>query len=178
MKKQCNLFKLLFLFLAMFSFLNVHAQEMTVTGVVTDATDGMPLPGVTVAVKGTTNGTITTPDGRYTLNVESGNSLVFSFIGYKAFEVIIADQNQIDVALDSDMIGMDEVVVIGYGSVKKDDATGAVVAISAKDFNQGAITSAQDLIVGKSSGVVITSNGGALGDGSTIRISGESYMST
>ncbi len=177
MKKQCNLFKLLFIFLALFSFLNVHAQEMAVTGIVTDANDGMPLPGVTVAVKGTTTGTITTPDGVYTLNVQKGQTLVYSFIGYKAFEALVEDQTQINVALESDMIGMDEVVVIGYGTVKKDDATGSVVAISSKDFNQGAITSPQDLIVGKSSGVVITSNGGAPGAGSTIRIRGGSSLS-
>ncbi|MCU4177499.1 SusC/RagA family TonB-linked outer membrane protein [Carboxylicivirga sp. N1Y90] len=176
MKKQCNLFKLLFLFLAMFSFLNVHAQEMAVTGVVTDATDGMPLPGVTVAVKGTTNGTITTPDGRYTLNLESGETLVFSFIGYKSQE-ILATSSSINIALEEDVIGMEEVVVIGYGTVKKEDATGSLIAVKADDFNQGAIASPQDLIVGKTSGVQITSSGGAPGAGSTIRIRGGASLS-
>ncbi|MCU4165797.1 SusC/RagA family TonB-linked outer membrane protein [Carboxylicivirga caseinilyticus] len=176
MKKQSNLFKLLFLFLALFSFLNINAQEMTVTGVVTDASDGMPLPGVTVAVKGTTTGTITTPDGAYTLKVSKGQTLVFSFIGYKNVETIIESQSQINIALEEDVIGMDEVVVIGYGTVKKDDATGSVVAISSKDFNKGNITSPQDLLVGKASGVSITSSGGAPGSGSTIRIRGGSSL--
>ena len=175
MKRQSNLFKLLFIVVALFSFSALYAQQMTVSGTVTDAADGMPLPGVTVAVKGTTQGTITTPDGQYTLNVDNGQTLVFSFIGYKPQEVV-ATNTTINVALEEDVIGMDEVVVIGYGTVKKEDATGSVVAISSKDFNKGAITSPQDLLVGKSSGVVITSSGGAPGSGSTIRIRGGSSL--
>ncbi|MCT4643900.1 MAG: SusC/RagA family TonB-linked outer membrane protein, partial [Carboxylicivirga sp.] len=175
MKRQSNLFKLLFIVVALFSFSTMYAQQITVSGTVTDAADGMPLPGVTVAVKGTTQGTITTPDGRYSLNIETGQTLVYSFIGYKAQEVVATSSN-INIALEEDVIGMDEVVVIGYGTVKKDDATGSVVAISSKDFNQGNITSAQDLIVGKSSGVVITPGGGAPGSGATIRIRGGSSL--
>lgn len=176
MKKQSNFFKLLFLFLALFTFLNINAQEMTVTGIVTDASDGTPLPGVTVAVKGTTNGTITTPDGRYTLQVESGQTLVFSFIGYKSIE-LEATTSTINALLEEDVIGMEEVVVIGYGSVKKEDATGSIIAVKAEDFNQGAIASPQDLIVGKTSGVQITSSGGQPGAGSTIRIRGGASLS-
>jgi len=176
MKRQSNLIKLLFLFVAMFSFITVHAQELTVTGVVTDAADGMPLPGVTVAVKGTTNGTITTPDGNFTLRVESGQTLVFSFIGYKSQEVI-ATTSTVNIALEEDVIGMEEVVVIGYGTVKKEDATGSIIAVSADDFNQGAIASPQDLIVGKTSGVQITSAGGAPGGETTIRIRGGASLS-
>nr|WP_321408807.1 SusC/RagA family TonB-linked outer membrane protein [uncultured Carboxylicivirga sp.] len=177
MKKQSNLFKLLFLFLALFSFLNMNAQEMTVTGVVTDASDGMPLPGVTVAVKGTTTGTITTPDGAYTLKVSKGQTLVFSFIGYKNVETIIESQSQINIALEADVIGMEEVVVIGYGTSKKKDLTGSIQTVSADDFNQGVISSPQQLINGKVAGVQITDGGGAPGDGATIRIRGGSSLS-
>jgi len=176
MKRQSNLFRLLFLLLAMFCITSIQAQEVAVTGTVTDAEDGMPLPGVTVAVKGTTTGTITTPDGVYTLNVDKGQTLVFSFIGYKPFEAIVGDQSQINVALEADVIGMDEVVVIGYGTVKKEDATGSVAVIGADDFNQGAITSPQELIVGKTPGVVVTTNSGAPGTGATIRIRGGSSL--
>ncbi len=177
MKRQSNLFRLLFLFLALLCISTIQAQEVSVTGTVTDAEDGMPLPGVTVAVKGTTTGTITTPEGVYSLNVDKGQTLVFSFIGYKAYEAVVGDQNQINVALEADVIGMEEVVVIGYGSVKKEDATGSLIAVGADDFNQGAIASPQDLIVGKTSGVQITSSGGAPGAGSTIRIRGGASLS-
>jgi len=175
MKRQSNLFKLLFIVVALFSFSAINAQQMTVSGTVTDATDGMPLPGVTVAVKGTTIGTITTPDGQYTLNVDNGQTLVYSFIGYKSQEVV-ASNTSVNIALEEDVIGMEEVVVIGYGTVKKEDATGSISSISAKDFNPGAIASPQDLMVGKSAGIQITSTGGAPGAGSTIRIRGGSSL--
>ncbi len=176
MKRQSNLLKLLFIIVALFSFSAMYAQQMTVSGTVTDAADGMPLPGVTVAVKGTTLGTITTPDGQYSLNVENGQTLVFSFIGYKSQEIIVANTS-INVGLEEDVIGMEEVVVIGYGTVKKEDATGSVTAISTKDFNKGAITSPQELLVGKTPGVQITTAGGEPGAGATIRIRGGSSLS-
>ncbi len=176
MKKQSNLFKLLFLLVAMFGFITVQAQEITITGMVSDATDGMPLPGVTVTVKGTTNGTITTPDGKYTINVGSGQTLVYSFIGYKTQEVI-ATTSPVNISLEEDVIGMEEVVVIGYGTSKKKDLTGSVATVSAKDFNQGAINSPQQLMNGKVAGVQITDGGGAPGAKSTIRIRGGSSLS-
>ncbi len=160
---------------AFFSFSAIYAQQMTVSGTVTDATDGMPLPGVTVAVKGTTMGTITTPDGKYTLNVENGQTLVFSFIGYKPREVIVSTST-LDISLEEDIIGMEEVVVIGYGTSKKKDLTGSIQTVSADDFNQGAIASPQQLINGKVAGVQITDGGGAPGEKSTIRIRGGSSL--
>ncbi len=153
------------------------AQEMTITGVVSDASTGDVLPGVTVAIKNTTTGTITTPDGNYTLSVNSGDALIFSFIGYTTEEVAITNQKTLNVALQPDVIGMDEVVVIGYGTVKKEDATGSVVAVKSEDFNQGAIASPQDLLVGKTSGVQITSSGGEPGAETTIRIRGGASLS-
>ncbi|WP_430812094.1 MULTISPECIES: SusC/RagA family TonB-linked outer membrane protein [unclassified Carboxylicivirga] len=175
MKRQSSFFKLLFMLVALFSFNALYAQEMTVSGTVTDAADGMPLPGVTVAVKGTTTGTVTMPDGKFTLTLENGQTLVFSFIGYKSQE-LVATSSTINIALEEDVIGMEEVVVIGYGSVKKEDATGSISAISTKDFNPGAIASPQDLMVGKAAGIQITSTGGAPGAGSTIRIRGGSSL--
>ncbi|MBS2212863.1 TonB-dependent receptor [Carboxylicivirga mesophila] len=175
MKRQSNLFKLLLIVVALFSFSALYAQQMTVSGTVTDAADGMPLPGVTVAVKGTTTGTITTPDGNYTLSVENGQTLVFSFIGYKSQE-IVATNTTINVALEEDIIGMEEVVVIGYGTTKKKDLTGSIQTVNADDFNQGAIASPQQLINGKVAGVQITDGGGAPGEGATIRIRGGSSL--
>ncbi|MCW3785624.1 SusC/RagA family TonB-linked outer membrane protein [Plebeiibacterium sediminum] len=156
---------------------SLSAQEMTITGVVTDASTGDVLPGVTVAIKNTTSGTITTPDGNYTLTAKSGDALIFSFIGYTTQEIVITAQEKLDVALQPDVIGMDEVVVVGYGQVRKEDATGSVFTVKSDDFNQGSTTSPQDLIVGKIAGVQIVSDGGAPGSASTIRIRGGSSMS-
>lgn len=151
------------------------AQLVNVTGTVVDATDGSPLPGVTVLQKGTSNGTTTNMDGQYSLSVDMGQTLVFSFVGYASSEVLI-ENALINVQLSEQSELLSEFVVIGYGIQKKDDATGSVTAISSDDFNKGAITSAQDLLVGKAAGVVITSSGGAPGSGSTIRIRGGSSL--
>jgi TonB-dependent starch-binding outer membrane protein SusC len=170
-----NLKVLLFL-LAILAGTTGYAQLKTVTGKVSDASSGELLPGVTIVAQGTTNGTITNFDGEYSLSIESGQVLVFSYIGYTSQELTVGSTDVLDVMLVQSMENLDEVVVIGYGSVKKDDATGAVTAISSDDFNKGAITSAQDLLVGKGAGVVITSAGGAPGSGSTIRIRGGSSL--
>ncbi len=151
------------------------AQLVNVTGTVVDATDGSPLPGVTVLQKSTANGTTTDMDGKYSLNVDMGQTLVFSFVGYAAQEIVV-DNALINVKLAEQSELLSEYVVIGYGIQKKSDATGAVTAISSDDFNKGAITSTQDLLVGKAAGVVITSAGGAPGSGSTIRIRGGSSL--
>jgi iron complex outermembrane receptor protein len=156
------------------SFTITQAQERLVTGTVTDANDGMGIPGVSVVVKGTTVGTSTNIDGKFTVSADATSTLIFSFIGYKTQEILVGSQTQVNVVLSVDTESLSEVVVIGYGTVKKEDKTGSVTSVSAKDFNKGNITSAQDLLVGKSSGVVITSAGGAPGAGSTIRIRGGS----
>jgi TonB-dependent starch-binding outer membrane protein SusC len=154
----------------------VFAQQKTITGKVTDARSGDPMPGVTIIIPGTTTGTITNFDGEYSLAINTGQSLTFSFIGYETQQIVVGAQNVYNVRLSLSMEALDEVVIIGYGQVKKGDATGSVTAISSKDFNKGAITSAQDLLVGKSAGVVITTSGGAPGSGSTIRIRGGSSL--
>lgn len=170
-----NLKVVLFL-VALLSFNLSYAQVKTVTGKVNDAENGEPLPGVTIVVKGTTQGTITNFDGEYTAKVEEGQTLTFSFIGYTTQEIVIGSNNSLNVELAMSTENLDEVVVIGYGQVKKEDATGSVTAVRAEDFNKGNITSPQDLLVGKASGVVITSAGGAPGAGSTIRIRGGSSL--
>ncbi|MDX9904633.1 MAG: SusC/RagA family TonB-linked outer membrane protein, partial [Bacteroidales bacterium] len=154
----------------------VLGQQVRVSGTVTDAADRMTLPGVNVVVKGTLTGTITDVNGAYSLMASPGDVLVFTFIGYLPQEVPVGDLTVIDVVLRTDVQALDEVVVIGYGTVKKSDATGSVAAVSSKDFNKGAITSPQDLLVGKSAGVVITTAGGAPGSGATIRVRGGSSL--
>lgn len=177
MKKQFSFYKILFLFLGLGFSISASAQEMTVTGTVTDAATGDPLPGVTVVIKGTQQGAISQPNGSYTVQATEDATLVYSFIGYTTQEVEVAGQNQIDVAMESATMGLDEVVVIGYGQVRKEDATGSVTAVQADEMNRGAPVSPEDLLSGKTSGVRITSSGGAPGSGSTIRIRGGSSLS-
>jgi len=176
MKKHSTLLKVLFLFLSLTFAYQGFAQGVRITGKVTDANDGKTMPGVTIAVKNTTTGTITDIDGNFTLNVNKGAALVFSFIGYNTQEVVIADQVTLKIVMVPSVTTLEEAVVIGYGTVKKSDATGSVAVVSSKDFNRGSITSPQELLVGKSTGVVITSSGGAPGAGATIRIRGGSSL--
>ena len=153
------------------------AQQTVLTGKVSDSSSGELLPGVSIVVKGTTNGTITNIDGVFNLNAKKGDIIQFSFVGYKAQEFVVQDQKILNVSLVEDKAELQEVVVIGYGTVKKSDATGSVSTVSSKDFNKGAITSPQDLLMGKSAGVAITSDGGAPGSNATIRIRGGSSLS-
>ena len=153
------------------------AQQTVLTGKVTDSSSGESLPGVSIVVKGTTNGTMSNEDGIFTLSVNMGDIIQFSYVGYKLQEIAAQGQNTLAVSLIVDTEQLEEVVVIGYGQVKKSDATGSVVAVNSKDFNKGAITSPQELLMGKSAGVVITTAGGAPGSGATIRIRGGSSLS-
>ncbi len=169
--------RLLLLVLAFTTINLLYAQEKrTITGQVSDAGDGTTIPGVTVMVKGTSTFTITDLDGNYTIQATDTDVLIFRYIGYAEIEQTVGSNSVINIALKASDIGLEEVVVIGYGTVKKGDATGSVSAINSEDFNKGAISSAQDLLTGKSAGVVITSAGGAPGSGSTIRIRGGSSL--
>lgn len=147
-----------------------------VTGKVTDSKDGTPVQGVTVAVKGTQVGTQTGADGSYRLTAPAGATLVFSSVGFTTQEVA-AGSNSVDIQFESIGQQLNEVVVVGYGTARKKDLTGSMTAISSKDFLKGAITTPEQLILGKVAGVNITSNGGAPGSGSTIRIRGGSSLS-
>lgn len=152
------------------------AQEATITGSVQDKANGETLPGVTVLLKGTTTGTVTSITGDFNLKAKVGDVLVISCIGYASQEIAVASAAPLKISLSAEAIGLNDVVVIGYGQVKKSDATGALTTVSSKDFNKGSITSPQDLLVGKSAGVVITSSGGAPGAGSQIRVRGGSSL--
>jgi TonB-dependent starch-binding outer membrane protein SusC len=155
----------------MFGALTSFAQQ-TVTGKVTAADDGSGIPGVNILEKGTTNGTVSDSDGNYTINVGANATLVFSFVGYTTQEVSVAGQSALNVSLQSDVTALSEVVVIGYGAVKINDATGAVAAVSSSDFNGGIISSPEQLIQGKTAGVQITSTSGVPGAGVNLRIRG------
>jgi iron complex outermembrane receptor protein len=175
MKKQI-LTTLYLLFLGIFLSGAIQAQAIKISGKVTDASDGSPLIGVTIQEKGTTNGIISDGSGNFSLSVAPASSLIVSYMGYITQEIPVDGKTVINVSLVLNTTKLGEVVVIGYGTVKKNDATGSIVAVSSKDFNKGAITSPQDLLVGKSPGVVITNSGGAPGAGATIRVRGGSSL--
>jgi TonB-linked SusC/RagA family outer membrane protein len=154
---------------AILSFGLAKAQE--VSGSVTDANG--PLPGASVVVKGTTNGTQTDFDGNYSLdNVDGDATLVVSYIGYSTQEVALNGRTTVNVVLAEDAQALDEVVIIGYGTTTVKDATGAVSAIKSEDFNGGIIASPEQLIQGKTAGVQITQSSGEPGAGVNIRIRG------
>ncbi|MCM5661917.1 SusC/RagA family TonB-linked outer membrane protein [Galbibacter mesophilus] len=155
--------------------LGIFAQQQ-VSGVVTDASTNTPIPGVNVVIKGTTSGTTTDFDGNYTINAEDGTVLQFSYIGFSPIEKTVNGAS-LNVTLSEDTQQLDEVVVIGYGTVKKKDATGAVDQVTSKDFNKGPIVSAGQLITGKVAGVNVTSGGGAPGEGQNITIRGQGSLS-
>jgi len=154
----------------------LFGQTITISGTVTDAMERITLPGVNVLVKGTTMGTTTNADGEYSIQVSPDAVLVFSFIGYIEQEIPVNNRNTINVDLEVDVMQIAEVVTIGYGTARKEDATGSVTAIDSDDFNRGSIASPQELVVGKIAGVQITDGGGAPGEGATIRIRGGSSL--
>ena len=156
--------------------LSILAQS-TFTGTVLDQVSNQPIPGVNVVVEGTQNGTSTDFDGKFSLNVKKGDNIVFSYIGYKNYTLVYAAQKDIAIRLQEDASQLDEVVVIGYGSVKKKDATGSLTTISTEDFNRGPLVSADQLIQGKVSGLQIINGGGAPGEGAQIRIRSGSSLS-
>lgn len=175
--KQVNLRiyqKVLPLLLGLFLSLGAFAQEITVKGHVKDV-QGEPIIGANVVVKGTTTGTITDFDGNFQLQAPQGAIISISFIGYKPIEVKAA--NSIVATLQDDAQLLDNVVVIGYGTVKKNDLTGSVSTVSADKLTKGMATSASDLLVGKVAGVSVVTDGGTPGSGATIRIRGGSSMS-
>lgn len=151
----------------------VEAQE--VSGTVTDANG--PLPGASIVVKGTTNGTQTDFDGNYTLNnVDSNATLVVSYIGYSTQEIAVNGRSTINVVLEEDAQALDEVVIIGYGTTTVKDATGSVTAVSAEDFNGGVIASPEQLIQGKTAGVNIQQTSGEPGAGISVNIRGSNSV--
>ena len=152
------------------------AQTITVTGTVTDAT-GEPLIGASVIAKGTSVGAATDFDGNYSLSVDPKATLIVSYVGYDTQEISVDGRTNINVVLKENSVMLNEVVAIGYGSVKKSDATGAVSAIKPSEVQAGLATSAQDLLVGRSPGVVVTTNGGQPEGGASIQIRGGASLS-
>ncbi len=168
----------IFLFFAIFVGINsfIFAQQNSISGTVTDES-GEPLPGATVLIKGTTNGTVSNINGIYTLtNIPENTTLVFSFVGMLTQEVIVGSQTTINVKMAADAIGLDEVVAIGYGVTKKSDLTGSVTTVKAKDLENVKMQSIDQGLVGRAAGVQVISSSGVPGSAPAVRIRGTTSL--
>ena len=156
------------------SFSWVIAQR-TISGTVTDS-DGAPLIGVNILEQATGNGTITDLDGKYTITVGDNASLAFSYTGYQPQTLSVGDRSILDISLSVGAL-LDEIVVIGYGTLKKSDLTGSLASVSAKDFEQQPLTRLDQALQGRAAGVAVTQTSGAPGAGFKIRIRGSNSIS-
>lgn len=165
-----NLKQQLFIGLFLCFSIATFGQKLKIAGSVTDSATGISIPGVSVTVKGSNLGTTTDFDGKYNIQANQNDVLVFSFMGYQKVETIVKSAT-INIKLVEDTQKLDEVVVIGYGSTKIKDATGSVTSVTTKDFNKGNIVTPENLLAGRVAGLSIIT-GGQPGSGSTIRIRG------
>ncbi|HLW50072.1 MAG TPA: SusC/RagA family TonB-linked outer membrane protein, partial [Sphingobacteriaceae bacterium] len=166
------------IFLVCLMHFHIHAQTISkqVRGTVISSDDNLGMPGVNVLERGTTNGTVTDLNGSFSLTVGENAILIISFIGYQSQELTIGNQDVLNVTLSPNMSQLEEVVVVGYGAVRKSDLTGAVSSISAKDFNQGANSTVEQLIQGRVAGARVIANSGDPGAGLSISIRGASSI--
>ena len=150
------------------------AQTVTVSGVVTSADDGLPLPGVSVVIQGTTQGTSTDLDGNYSIDVQNGQTLLFTSIGFKdqLFPISANSPRTIDVAMETDAVMLEEVVAIGYGVMKKSDLTGSVSSVKSEELQRTPAAGLDQALQGLAAGVTVTSNSGQPGAASQVRIRG------
>ena len=170
MKKNLLLF---FGIIFCLSSVNLFAQERTVTGTVTDGATNDALPGVNIVIVGTSTGVISDAEGTYSVTVPAGEaSLMFSFIGYAVQSIPVGNQTVIDVQLQLSTVGLDELVVIGYGTQRRGSITGAIASVSSDDIQERPVTDAGSALQGRAAGVVALSAGNQPGEGVTIRIRG------
>ncbi|WP_055448164.1 SusC/RagA family TonB-linked outer membrane protein [Lacinutrix mariniflava] len=167
------------LFAVLFMCISAFAQEnLTITGQVVSSIDNMPLPGVNVVVDGTSNGTSTDFDGNFSITAKKGDVIKFSFIGFLTKPVTVANATNLTVSLEEDANKLDEVVVVGYGSRKKSDITGAVSSVTADELNAFPVLDAAQALQGRAAGVVVQSNnGGEPGAPINIKIRGNTSIS-
>ncbi|HIC31892.1 MAG TPA: SusC/RagA family TonB-linked outer membrane protein, partial [Flavobacteriaceae bacterium] len=151
--------------------ISLYAQDRTITGTVTSSEDGLPIPSANIVIKGTSKGTSTDFDGNYTINANQGDVLEFSYIGFKTVDVTVANQNNINIALETQVSDLDEVVIIGYGSQKKSDLTGAITTVKSEEIEKTPNSNVMQSLQGKVAGVQITSSGSP-GNSPNVRIRG------
>ena len=151
----------------------VTAQEKEITGTVTDAETEEPLPGVNIVVQGTTTGTTSSIDGTYALTVPGPDAvLVYSFVGYEAVEEAVGDREVIDVAMGEDAVLLEDIVVVGYGTQRRESVTGSVSTVDVEDANVGLVTSPTQMLQGRVAGLQVTQTNGEPGAGFNVRIRG------
>lgn len=166
--------KYIYVIISMFMSVTLFSQDVTIRGIVKDSLDGSVLIGVNIVQSGTQNGTTTDIDGKYILTVPKGSNVLFTYIGYVNKNIVVNETKELNILLQSKNAQLDELIVIGYGTQKKTDKTGAVAQISAKDLNGGMITDPVQAMQGKAAGVTVTKKGGDPNSGFTIRIRGAS----
>ncbi len=164
--------KLVLMALALVLSYNVQAQVVSLSGKVTDQSTGEALPGVTIVVKGTTLGTISDLDGNYSILVEKGAIVVFSYVGYLPQEVQIENQTTLNIFLKSDIEQLEEVMVVGYGIQKKREITGSIAKIESRDISTKLTSSFESVMAGQAAGVSVTTGSGMAGAGSVVRVRG------
>ena len=168
-QRLCILLLLLFCVLTSFD----GFAQMNITGQIISKDDNQPLPGATVLLKGTTKGTLTGIDGKFSLSVNSEKDvLVFSMIGYASQEITVGTQLVINVSLETQVTGLEEVVVIGYGVVKKSDLTGSVSGVKTKELTAIPTTNALEALQGKVAGLDLTKNSGQPGASLNLTVRG------
>lgn len=172
--KKCRLRSFLLSFALFMCAGAMQAQKVNISGTVTG--DGMPLPGVTIMVKGTQQGTVTDFDGNFVIGVKKDKVLVFSYIGYLTKEVVVANDSFLNISLEEDVSTLDEVVVVGYGSQKKKEVTGAVGHVKAEVLEKTTTSDIGSALQGQIAGVNVTSSSGAPGEASNILIRGFSSL--
>ena len=172
MKKQGLLILCFFSLLAFSIGFSANAQQARITGKVTDASTGEGIPGASVLVKGTTRGMVTDLDGNYSIEASSTDVLVFSFIGYNTVEETVGTRTTINLTLSESIQGLNEVVVVGYGTQEKKEITSAVASIKSEDFNRGTVNDPTQLLQGKVAGLNISRPGGNPNGGFNIRLRG------
>ncbi len=146
--------------------------QSTVRGTVTDAKNGLPIPGVNIIIKGTTIGNTSDFDGNYTIDiVNKEDIIVYSYIGYKLKEIVYSGQSTLDITLDEDAAELEQIILIGYGNARKKDLTGSIATVSSKDFNTGNNVTPENLFTGRVAGVSVNT-GGSPAANSEIRIRG------
>jgi TonB-linked SusC/RagA family outer membrane protein len=155
----------------MLGAVSAFAQNVQIRGTVSDET-GAPLPGATILIKGTTTGTTTDIDGQYSISSPSNGVLVFSFIGYNPIEREVGNQSEINISLQPDLSDLDEVIVVGYGTAKKSQLTGAISSVGSKEIQELPITDARQALQGRAAGVDVTQPGSKPGSAPQVRIRG------
>jgi len=173
-----EIFKSFFCFLFFFLFFisSLFSQQI-IKGNITGR-DSKALAGATIIIKGTTKGTTSDSAGRFILTANPGDVIVFTYIGYSDQQVVVTNQTELHISLAETITNLNDVVMIGYGTSKKKDLTGAIGSLSENDFNKGIYTSPDQLIQGRISGVQVTSNDGSPGGAMTIMIRGNSALSS